>query len=101
MIFRAVRTNAARRMTGVLDLLEGAMFDLPDPLARDGKLGGEFLKRERRIDEPARLENSAFAVVEDLERKAQHLSAGLQLPTLGDTQFRIGVFVHQQVLHLD
>jgi hypothetical protein len=45
-------------------------LDLPDPLAGDAELHGEALERQRRIDQPARLEDVAFAVVEDFEGQA-------------------------------
>jgi hypothetical protein len=54
-----------------LHFLKGAILDLSDPLARDTKLGREFIEREQRVDEPAPFEDLTFAVVKDHQRLAQ------------------------------
>ena len=53
-----------RFMHRLLHLPKGAIFDLPDPLARDSKPGSELIERARRIQEPSRLEDLPFAVIE-------------------------------------
>ena len=65
----------------LLHLVEGAHLDLAHALARDAKLGGEVLERDRVIDQPPRLEDAPLALVEHVERIGQRLAAViLQLP---------------------
>jgi hypothetical protein len=91
----------ARTTRGPLNFLEGARFDLPDPLARDMELRSEVFERERRIDQLARLEYVAFAVVEDREGQAKRRPPGLVLLTLGETRLLVRTLLHQPVLPLD
>ena len=84
-----------------LHLLKGARFDLPDPFAGDMELRSEVLEGERRIDQPARLEDVAFAVVEDRKGQAKRRPASLVLLTFGEIAIPVGTFLHQPVLPLD
>src|SRR5262245_25112588 len=55
----------ARSVRRPSHFLKGARLDLSNPLAGDAKLDGELVEGERRIDEPARLEDVTFAVIEN------------------------------------
>jgi hypothetical protein len=85
-------------MHGLLHLLKGARLDLSDPLARDAKLDCKLVQCERRLVEPAALEDVAFAVVEDPERHAKRAPAGLRLLAFRETRFLIGSFVCKPIL---
>src|SRR5580700_3438361 len=90
-----------RNMHGLLHLLKGARLDLSDPLARDVKLDCKLVQCERRLVEPAPLEDMAFAVVEDPERHAKRALPGLRLLAFREPRFLIGSFVRQPILPLD
>ena len=68
-----------------LHLSKGAIFDLPDPLARDSKSGSELVERAWLIEEPAPLEDFQFALIEHAERHAQRLPPDLRLLAFGNT----------------
>ena len=58
-----------------LDLLESPNLDLPDALARNAELIGEFFERDGVICQPSRLEDASLALVEHVERLAERLMA--------------------------
>jgi hypothetical protein len=54
-----------------LYLLEGAHLDLADPFSRDPEFSGKVFQCNGAFDQPARLENAAFAIVEYAQRIVQ------------------------------
>ena len=60
--------SVIRNVRRPLHLLKSTFLNLPDSLARDEKLGSEFIKRERAVGKPARFQDLPFAAVERHQR---------------------------------
>src|SRR6516225_395023 len=84
----------------LLHLLEGAHLDLAHALARDAELVGELLERDRLVNEAARLEDAALALVEHGQGLAQSLAAVVGLLALGEPRLLACALVDQPVLPL-
>jgi hypothetical protein len=79
--------------------LRRKLRDDPDQVQIIAKrLGGEVSQGDGFIDQPARLENAAFAVVEHAQRIGQSGAAILQLLALGKDRFLVVAIVDQPVL---
>src|SRR5712671_3329572 len=83
----------------LLHLLEGTRAYLAHALARDAKLVGELLERDRFVGEPARLEDAPLPVVEHGERRGEGLAAAALL-ACGECRLLVGMLVDQPVLPL-
>ena len=79
------------------NLLEGAHFDLADAFARDAKLIGELLERDRLVGEAARFEDAPLAIVEHAERLAERLVPIFRLLGFGEQAFLAGAVVDQPI----
>src|SRR5437588_13125503 len=79
---------------------ERACLDLPDPLTRYVELCREVFERQWLVDQMPRLEDTTFAVVQDIDRGGQCPVLVFLLVLLDDDGFRRGRLVDEMVLPL-
>ena len=82
----------------LLQLLEGAHFDLAHAFAADAVFLREFFERRRIVAQPPRFDDVALAVGEFAERRCQEIVALAHFFGIGKPRFLVERVVDQPVL---